>query len=523
MEQMEVDIPDESNESSTGTKENGFHLYPVSPFDSGEGLPYAPVDWPKPGDKWTWRVGKRIAASGYFLDRYLYLPHRFQGLRKRKGFASKLSVEEYIRTAFPSVDVTAFFASFSWKIPSEKLNETKGELHLSLFMAFFSFISYEVQSFMCHFDHVFARVTIFKLISFELRSNEEELMIFVTPSGEMAEHSGSSSQNEIGRCKAGNKMCSSLEARDPPSDYMHCDICCSEPGFCRDCCCILCSKTIDPAQGGYGVIRCEANADEGCICGHMAHIECGLRCYMAGTVGGSIGLDAEYFCRRCDSRTDLVPPITKLLQTCQSVDSRDLIEKTLNTGVCILRGSRRTSAKKLLCHIQLAMEKLKSGTGFEDIWKVDDISDVTTGEVPCDENEATDKEEPLDSRTGSPQDIYGKFDHRIESFKLEDEIDQILLALRKSQESEYRIAEERLLAQKNHLLNLYQQLDKERSELASHTSFADPDALLDAVLNRVNQVKREIMKLREMEEVAKGFGKTSNAILKEHFSFESEH
>ncbi|KAK3042162.1 hypothetical protein RJ639_001282 [Escallonia herrerae] len=476
---MEVDIPDESNESSTGTKENGFHLYPVSPFDSGEGLPYAPVDWPKPGDKWTWRVGKRIAASGYFLDRYLYLPHRFQGLRKRKGFASKLSVEEYIRTAFPSVDVTAFFASFSWKIPSEKLNETKG--------------------------------------------SEEELMIFATPSGEMAEHSGSNSQNEIGRCKAGNKMCSSLEARDPPSDYMLCDICCSEPGFCRDCCCILCSKTIDPTQGGYGFIRCEANVDEGCICGHMAHIECGLRCYMAGTVGGSIGLDAEYFCRRCDARTDLVPPITKLLQTCQSVDSRDIIEKILNTGVCILRGSRRTSAKKLLCHIELAMEKLKSGTGFEDIWKVDDISDVTTGEVPRDENEATDKEEPLDCRTGSPQDIYGKFDHRIESFKLEDEIDQILLALRKSQESEYRIAEERLLGQKNHLLNLYQQLDKERSELASHTSSADPDVLLDAVLNRVNQVKREIMKLREMEEVAKGFGKTSNAILKEHFSFESEH
>ncbi|KAA8527617.1 hypothetical protein F0562_034988 [Nyssa sinensis] len=480
---MEIDIPNESNESTAGVKENGFHLYPVSVHDSGEGLPYAPIDWPLPGDKWSWRVAKRIAASGYFLDRYLYLPSRLQhSTRKKYGFASKLSVEQYIRTTFPGADVDAFFASFSWKIPSKKLSETKG--------------------------------------------NKDEFTIVSVPSGEIAGHLEPNSQSGTVGCKAGNKMCSSLvEARNPPSEVMVCNVCCSEPGFCRDCCCILCCRTINSAYGGYSFIKCEAMVGEGFICGHVAHIDCGLRSYMAGTVGGSIGLDAEYYCRRCDTRTDLVSHVAKLLQTCKSIESRDDIEKILNIGICILCGSQRTSAKMLFHHIELALAKLKSGICLEDIWKMEDISAVATG-VSYHGNgelEATDYQEPLDYKTDSPQILSGNFDHRIESLKLEDEIDQVLQALRKAQESEYKIAEERLFAQKNYLLNLYQQLNKERSELSRYTSSSDPDALLDAVLNRVDQIKQEVVKLKDMEVVAKGFGKTSKDILREHFGLEMEH
>lgn len=162
-------------------------------------------------------------------------------------------------------------------------------------------------------------------------------------------------------CKAGNSLCASaslIEAGNPSPETMICDICCSEPSFCRDCCCILCCKTISSAYGGYSYIRCEAKADDGYICGHIAHIDCALRAYMAGTVGGSVGLDAEYCCRRCDSRTELVSHVMKLLKICGSIDSRDDVEKILNVGFCIIRGSRRTNAKQLLRHIKSAMAKV---------------------------------------------------------------------------------------------------------------------------------------------------------------------
>ncbi|KAH7573799.1 hypothetical protein JRO89_XS03G0208700 [Xanthoceras sorbifolium] len=105
---------------------NGIHLTPVLPDASGRGLPYAPMNWPNPGDNWSWRVGRRVASTGHYLDRYLYLPKhlpRLESSKSRKGgFASKLSVERYIRTTFPDANVDAFFASFSWKIPAKQLS-----------------------------------------------------------------------------------------------------------------------------------------------------------------------------------------------------------------------------------------------------------------------------------------------------------------------------------------------------------------------------------------------------------------
>lgn len=120
---MEIDSPDASSGSVSGTREeNGFRLSPVSEGDFGVGLPYAPIDWPNPGDNWSWRVGKRITPSGHFKDRYLYPPKHLQDPNcKKGGLASKQSIEVYLRAKFPNADVNAFFASFSWKIPAKQL------------------------------------------------------------------------------------------------------------------------------------------------------------------------------------------------------------------------------------------------------------------------------------------------------------------------------------------------------------------------------------------------------------------
>ncbi|GLT99631.1 hypothetical protein SLE2022_170570 [Rubroshorea leprosula] len=107
----------EKNYSTSVTKENDL-LPPVHPSSSGEGFPYAPMNWPNPGDNWGWRVGKRFNGSGYFQDRFLYLPTSLRQRNSQKMFASKPALEKYIQSQFPDTDIEAFFASFSWKIPA---------------------------------------------------------------------------------------------------------------------------------------------------------------------------------------------------------------------------------------------------------------------------------------------------------------------------------------------------------------------------------------------------------------------
>ncbi|KAF6139992.1 hypothetical protein GIB67_020383 [Kingdonia uniflora] len=182
------------------------------------------------------------------------------------------------------------------------------------------------------------------------------------PAEEMAKNIGSKLNVATMACKAGNTMCTSLH--ESTNIYslraMDCDICCSEDGFCCDCCCILCAKTISLAHGGYSFIKCEAKVNESYICGHMAHINCAFRSYMAGTVGGSISLDMQYFCRRCDHRTDLTSHVTKLIKTCKTLDSRDDIETILKVGYCILHGSQQEFAKRLMNSVKLALKKVHS-------------------------------------------------------------------------------------------------------------------------------------------------------------------
>lgn len=474
-EYMDIDSPGESKESPYELVANGLNLYPVSVNESGEGLPYAPQDWPNPGDMWRWKVGKRIAVSGNFMDRYLYLPSSLRKSGHIKGFASRLSLKHYVREKFPGADIDAFFTSFSWRIPSKRIKKADQEMLGSL------------------------PVT--------------------------AEDPGSDAQIGIVCCKAGNRYCSSLAAQeDSVSEVMFCDICCSEAGFCRDCCCILCSQTIDKASAGYNFIRCEANIGDS-ACGHSCHIDCALRAYMAGTVGGSIGLDAEYYCRRCDSRTDLVSHVARFVHDSESNGSQDDIEKLLNFSVCLLRGSKRTSAKQLLHHIQLAMSKLKSGSYLDDIRKKEDASADIAGPSP-NANHVLElpQNELEDCRLGSPPVLSSNFDYRVESLKLDNEIDHILDALRRSQQVEYRLAEERLSAQKNYIINLYEQLERERSDLSKHASLSEnQDLLLDAVLSRVSQIKQEVSRLKDMGEVSKGFGRVPKHILEEQFSLDIEH
>lgn len=133
-------------------------------------------------------------------------------------------------------------------------------------------------------------------------------------------------------------------------------------------------------------------------------------------------------------------------------------------------------------------------------------------------------EEPQDRESGPPPALSSNFDHRVESLKLEDEIDHILDALKRSQKIEYRLAEERLMAQKNYILNLYQQLEKERSDISRRKSSSKSrESMLDGLLERVDQIKREVSRLKDMEEVAKGFGRVPKHILKEQFGLDIEH
>ncbi|CAA7017419.1 unnamed protein product [Microthlaspi erraticum] len=87
-------------------------------FSKGQGLPYAPIDYPSAGDVWAWRVGRRVTATGAHKDRFLILPDRLRTKNAAKSFASKTTLSRYLETNFPDLDVNAFFESFTWNIPA---------------------------------------------------------------------------------------------------------------------------------------------------------------------------------------------------------------------------------------------------------------------------------------------------------------------------------------------------------------------------------------------------------------------
>ncbi|GAU49800.1 hypothetical protein TSUD_46160 [Trifolium subterraneum] len=376
------------------------NLPPVAPKQSGEGLPYAPENIPNPGDIWRWKVGKRISNNGNFRDRYLYLPRHPSTPANRTsysgGFPSKPAVRRYLKEKFPHINIHEFFSSFSWNIPSGlpgNMNPTA--------------------------DH-----DLFPPMGFEAPKET------VIPSN-------------IGGCKAGNKNCSSLILERECPFVMPCEFCCAEPKFCRKCCCILCKKAVDSAHGGYSYIMCEKKHGDN-ICGHLCHLECAFRTYKAGTLGGVFDLDAEYFCWRCNGKTELISHVSKLLLTYEGIDSDDDVkEKMLNLGINLLRGSEKAAAKKLMSRIALAISKLKPGSNTKDIFNVaDEVRAHFSGCCKCNNGEAAIKDEsPLNhSNVGNET---KDFRRQFGILKLESEIDQDLKDFRKPPKQEYQLAEEK--------------------------------------------------------------------------------
>lgn len=133
---MEVDVSDHTNGFTDEMGKDGSSLRPVAPCASGQGLPYAPVDWPSPGDIWTWKVANQVKPSGFYTHRYLLVPKRLQKIPTRKiWLGSKLATTRYLESEFPEADIGAFFASFTWDIPAEVKSETqkKGQFTIVLF------------------------------------------------------------------------------------------------------------------------------------------------------------------------------------------------------------------------------------------------------------------------------------------------------------------------------------------------------------------------------------------------------
>ncbi|GMI71950.1 hypothetical protein like AT3G22520 [Hibiscus trionum] len=111
------DIYNEGNHCAPLLKENSS-LPRVPPGSTGEGLPYAPINWPNVGDIWSWRVGRKVNSYGFYSDRFLKVPESIRKPNVPKVFSSKPALERFLQSNFPDTDVNAFFASFIWKIPA---------------------------------------------------------------------------------------------------------------------------------------------------------------------------------------------------------------------------------------------------------------------------------------------------------------------------------------------------------------------------------------------------------------------
>lgn len=129
---IDVDSSDCSNSNTRASMEKPLVATPVDGGSSGRGLPYAPEGWPRPGDVWIWKVGRRATVSGYWHDKSLYPPRHLKNL-PAPVFHSRLSLEQYIRKEYPEANVDAFFASFIWKVPAAGHKPKEGLLCLISF------------------------------------------------------------------------------------------------------------------------------------------------------------------------------------------------------------------------------------------------------------------------------------------------------------------------------------------------------------------------------------------------------
>jgi len=93
----------------------------------------------------------------------------------------------------------------------------------------------------------------------------------------------------------------------------------------------------------------------------------------------------------------------------------------------------------------------------------------------------------------------------------DDEVDQVLRELRKSQEHEYEVVQNTLQTQKTYLQQLYQRLQYEENGQSSAAASSH------AVRETKKEIRRGLKKFENMKKIAHGFGKTPNCIKKNHF------
>ncbi|KAF6139994.1 hypothetical protein GIB67_020385 [Kingdonia uniflora] len=454
--------PYESSAPISCLQNNGLLLMPVSAQAKGEGLPYAPVDFPHPGDKWRWRVGKRKKASGFMRDRYLYPPDRLQNSTSKRYFRSRVDVVDYLKELkCPDTYTDEFFASFIWHIPSD--------------------------------EHHWEKVTVFNL----------DVILGSTICSRKGKALNIGLNYESAVCKVGNNMCSlPLEKLSNYSQNgVNCVESCSGANFCHDCCCIYCKKTITWAYGGYDFVRCEAKVSDNYICGHGAHVKCASHFF-----------DMEYHCTNCDQRTDLTLHVTRLLKICKILDSRKVIDTMLKVGAFLLDGSARETAKKLLNGVKSALTKLKDGLDLEDIWDDEDtVLMVFAGATS--EALKLEKEIPnILQKLKKSQEEYIAAQRRLHTQENSYVVGlcQQLQNLKELQELNYRAAEENLHSKRDSLVGLYEQLDAERSKLLKGTSVtlsSDVDVLLTSISNRVNEIKQLVISLKAAEKLYESISK----------------
>ncbi|KAL3727228.1 hypothetical protein ACJRO7_032033 [Eucalyptus globulus] len=104
-------------------KTNNLDLHLVEPYSSGEGLPYAPIDWPNSSDTWRWLVNCKTFPSSFYLDRFLYLPKRLRVHDGNDRFGSKSLFKQYISSylfffSFLSLRCANLHPDLSPQVPS---------------------------------------------------------------------------------------------------------------------------------------------------------------------------------------------------------------------------------------------------------------------------------------------------------------------------------------------------------------------------------------------------------------------
>lgn len=174
------------------------------------------------------------------------------------------------------------------------------------------------------------------------------------------------------KCKIGNENCG-LHLGESLAlgaiGVMPCDVCCSEPDFCRECLCILCGKTMKCGYSAYTSVRCFARLSGAEFCGHAAHLMCALECQLAGVVK-PLGLDMEYVCRRCDQKTDLRGHVVRLIDSLRYTNCRFSVEKNLGTALQIIQGTKDGGAKRLIQLLQTAIQMMYKGGDIREVFNL---------------------------------------------------------------------------------------------------------------------------------------------------------